>query len=133
MGIIEENSSKTVLFEPNEINEDGKDETNLSTPTIENDQLVDPENDTRPNIVIDQDLESKPLPPKPKPSENRLTPDLNQDDIKNQHPTQSQTTATTTATTTTTANNFFSIDELEQHIKNLLNPVPQNPTSSMIS
>ena len=90
---------------------------------------MDPENGTRPNIVIDQDLESKPLPPKPKPSENRLTPDLNQDDTNNQHPTQSQTTATTTAT----ANNFFSIDELEQHIKNLLNPVPQNPTSSMIS
>ena len=129
MGIIEENSSKTVLFEPNEINEDGKDETNLSTQTIENNELVDPENGTRPNIVIDQDLESKPLPPKPKPSENRLTPDLNQDDTNNQHPTQSQTTATTTAT----ANNFFSIDELEQHIKNLLNPVPQNPTSSMIS
>ncbi|KAF6068977.1 hypothetical protein FOB64_003614 [Candida albicans] len=119
-GSSKKNSSKTVLFEPNEINEDGKDETNLSTPTIENDQSVDPENDTRPNIVIDQDSESKPLPPKPKPCENRSTPDLNQDDTNNQHPTQPQTTATTT----TTANNFFSIDELEQHIKKSAEPSP---------
>lgn len=124
-GSSKKNSSKTVLFEPNEINEDGKDETNLSTPTIENNELVDPENGTRPNIVIDQDLESKPLPspplpPKPKPCENRLTPDLNQDDTNNQHPTQPQTTATTT----TTANNFFSIDELEQHIKKSAEPSP---------
>lgn len=124
-GSSKKNSSKTVLFEPNEINEDGKDETNLSTQTIENNELVDPENGTRPNIVIDQDLESKPLPspplpPKPKPCENRLTPDLNQDDTNNQHPTQPQTTATTT----TTANNFFSIDELEQHIKKSAEPSP---------
>lgn len=112
-GSSKKNSSKTVLFESNEVNEEEKTETALSTPPIENDRLVDdPQNDTQPKVVIKQDLESKPLPPQP--TDTRSTPDFDQANTNNQHSSQSQTTI----------NNFFSIDELEQHIKNSAEPSP---------